>query len=69
MGHRYAEFDSSSERSKRRKTEKLRVSCVTSELAYAIQMSLHESGAPQASRALKDVIAWRSFETRFGIFE
>ena len=56
MGRRSAEFDSSSERSKRRKTEKLRVSYTTSELAYATQMSLRASGAPQASRALRDVI-------------
>ena len=56
MGRRSAEFDSSSERSKRRKTEKLRVSYTTSELAYATHTSLRASSAPQASRVLKDVI-------------
>ena len=49
------EFDASSERSKRRKTEKLRASHSVSELAYTTQMSLRASGATQASSVLKDV--------------
>ncbi|CAH0546850.1 unnamed protein product [Brassicogethes aeneus] len=55
LGRGSTEFDASSERSKRRKTENLRASHSTSELAYATQMSLRASGAPQASSVLKDI--------------
>lgn len=54
-GRHSTEFDTSSERSKRRKTEKLRETYTASELAYAARMSLRASGAPQASSVLKDV--------------
>lgn len=50
-----SDFEDSSDRSKRRKTESLRSSYTTSELVYATQMSLRASGAPAASTILKEV--------------
>ena len=48
-------FSDSSDRSKRRKTEHLRSSYETNELAYATQMKLRSSGAAQASNVVKEV--------------
>ena len=48
-------FASSSERSKRRKTQEVRSTFSTEELAYAAQISLRTSGQVLAAQVLKDV--------------
>ena len=48
-------FASSSERSKRRKTQEVRSTFSTEELAYAAQMSLRTSGQVHAAQVVKDV--------------
>lgn len=48
-------FASSSDRSKRRKTEEIRSTLSTEELTYAAQMSLRTSGQVDAAQVLKDV--------------
>lgn len=48
-------FDELSERSKRRKTEQVRQSMETEELAYAAQMKLRAAGEPDAANILKDI--------------
>ncbi|XP_071581303.1 uncharacterized protein [Temnothorax nylanderi] len=49
------DFGSSSERSKRRKTEDLRRNFTTEELSYATQMSLRSSGNLHSAQVVKDV--------------
>lgn len=49
------EFTMSSERSKRRKTQDIRTSFNSVELAYATQMSLRSSGQSDAAKVIKDV--------------
>lgn len=48
-------FIESSDRSKRRKTQKLRETFTTNELSYATKMSLRESGAVLAAKVVNDV--------------
>ncbi|XP_029164495.1 uncharacterized protein LOC114935764 [Nylanderia fulva] len=48
-------FSDASDRSRRRKTEELRTSNTTEELAYATQMNLRFSGQLNASKIVKDV--------------
>ena len=48
-------FASSSDRSKRRKTQEVRSTFSTEELAYAAQMSLRTSGQLHAVQVVKDV--------------
>ncbi|GLV33238.1 hypothetical protein CBL_08406 [Carabus blaptoides fortunei] len=48
-------WEDSSDRSKRRRTEKIREEHNIQTLAYAIQMSLRASGKLQASKVVKDV--------------
>lgn len=48
-------FESSSERSKRQKTKKLRDSTSASVLTYATQMALRSEGQPQASKVLQSI--------------
>ena len=55
-GRPTTDFDSSSERSNRRKTENLRNSHDTSELAYATEMSLRATGSFAASTVLKEIV-------------
>lgn len=52
---RSKEFSELGDRMKRRKTEELRASYETSELAYATQMSLRASGAPKAATVLQAI--------------
>lgn len=54
-GRPSSDFHSSSERSKRRKTEKIRTQLTTEELSYATQMSLRHSGQLDAAKVVKDV--------------
>lgn len=49
------DFGSSSERSKRRKSEDLRRNFTTEELSYATQMSLRSSGHLHSAQVLKDI--------------
>ena len=55
MGRKSKTFDESSERSKRRKSEDMRATHSTSELAHATEMKLRSSGASAAARVLKDI--------------
>ncbi|KYN21922.1 hypothetical protein ALC57_05694, partial [Trachymyrmex cornetzi] len=48
-------FDTSSDRSKRRKTEEIRKTFTADELAYATQMSLRSTGNLEAAKVVKDV--------------
>lgn len=53
-GRPSVEFETLSERSKRRKTEEVRATLTTNELAYAAQMSLRTSGQLDAAKVVKD---------------
>lgn len=65
-GRRSSEWDLLSDRSKRRRTEDVRLDYSTKELAYATQMSMRASGQLDASKVLKDVSEGSpSIPTRF----
>ncbi len=55
IGRPSLSFSSSSERSKRRKTQELRNTVSLAELAYATQMSLRSSGQSQAAKVIQDI--------------
>lgn len=54
-GRPVSQFASSSERTKRRRTESLRSQASVEELSYATQMSLRSAGKTDAARVIKDV--------------
>lgn len=54
-GRPFKSFDTSSDRSKRRKTEEIRKTFTADELAYATQMSLRSTGNLEAAKVVKDV--------------
>ncbi|XP_044766202.1 poly [ADP-ribose] polymerase tankyrase-1-like [Coccinella septempunctata] len=55
MGRPSTSWNELSDRSKRRRTEKVRNENIVYELAYATQMSLRASGNSQASKVIRDV--------------